>query len=92
LSDEDALHLHGRGILYAPDYLVNAGGLICIASGLDPKAPQSQKVLFKTNQIYNRLLEIYELAKKKNISPNSAADHLVETLLQEEQSEKNALV
>jgi len=48
--------------------------------------------LFKTNQIYNRLLEIYELAKKKNISPNSAADHLVETLLQEEQSEKNALV
>lgn len=92
LENEDAERLHEKGILYAPDYLVNAGGLIGIASGLDPKAPQSQKVLFKTDQIYNRLLEIYDLAKKKNISPSLAADHLVETLLEEEQSEKNALV
>lgn len=92
LEDADADRIHDRGILYAPDYIANAGGLICIAAALDPEGPSSQKMLFKTNLIYNRLLEIYQLAVQKKMSPSHAADRLVESLLKEEQSAKDALV
>lgn len=92
LEEEDAKRLFERGILYAPDYVANAGGLICIASGLDPEGPNSQKMRFKTNQIYNRLLEIYQLAEQKKLTPNAAANQLVESLLEEEKNSKNALV
>lgn len=92
LEDADAERMHAKGILYAPDYLVNAGGVINVASPLNPEGPDPQNTLFKTDQIYNRLLEIYQLAEKNNISPSKAADQLVETLLKEEKSQKNALV
>ncbi|MCH9634804.1 MAG: Leucine dehydrogenase [Chlamydiae bacterium] len=92
LEIEDGEKLHTQGILYAPDYLVNAGGLINIAAGLDPNGAHAQKTLQKVNQIYPRLIEIYDLAKKREISPRLAADQLVETLLDEEKSEKNAMV
>lgn len=78
LRDEHASFLQSRDILYAPDYVVNAGGLLNVASeieetGYDPKTPRD-----KTHQIYDCLLGIYEIAEKNHISTHAAANALAE--------------
>lgn len=93
LEDESCADLlMQKGILYAPDYLVNSGGLISVASPLDPMGACPKRVLEKTNLIRNRLLEIFELADKKQLSPSAAANQLVEDLLIDETKGKNVLV
>jgi phenylalanine dehydrogenase len=72
--------LHERGILYGPDYLVNAGGLIQVADELRGYTPE--RVLAKTNSIYEMLLKVYELSSEHNIPTWLAADRLVEARLE----------
>ncbi|WP_244527442.1 Leu/Phe/Val dehydrogenase [Lihuaxuella thermophila] len=67
--------LHEKGILYAPDYLVNAGGLIQVADELEGFS--EERVLAKTKAIYDMLLQIYELSEKEQIPTCRAADRLV---------------
>lgn len=67
--------LHEHGILYAPDYLVNAGGLIQVADELE--GFHEERVLAKTKAIYDMLLQIYERSQKENIPTCRAADRLV---------------
>ncbi|TCW38772.1 leucine dehydrogenase/phenylalanine dehydrogenase [Laceyella sacchari] len=67
--------LHVRGILYAPDYLVNAGGLIQVADELE--GYQAERVLAKTKAIYDMVLEICERSKRENIPTCRAADRIV---------------
>lgn len=73
--DEHGDILHEKGILYAPDYLVNAGGLIQVADELE--GFNEERVLAKTKSIYDMLLKIYERSRKENISTGRAADRLV---------------
>ncbi|AZB44722.1 Glu/Leu/Phe/Val dehydrogenase [Bacillus sp. FJAT-42376] len=61
-----------RGILYAPDYIVNAGGLIQVADEL--YEPNKQRVLTKTKAIYTSLLEVYRHSDDRSISTAEAAD------------------
>ncbi|MGZ4122389.1 MAG: leucine dehydrogenase, partial [Tumebacillaceae bacterium] len=72
--------MHERGILYGPDYLVNAGGLIQVADELRGYTPE--RVLAKTNSIYEMLLKVYELSAEQNIPTWLAADRLVEARLE----------
>jgi len=61
---KDGERIKDAGILYAPDYIINAGGVINIAceiEGLD-----SNKALEMTSQIYDTVLAIYERATKEN--------------------------
>jgi leucine dehydrogenase/phenylalanine dehydrogenase len=74
--DKHGKMLHERGILYAPDYLVNAGGLIQVADELKGYVPE--RVLAKTNSIYEMLLQVYKLSAEQNIPTWLAADRLVE--------------
>jgi phenylalanine dehydrogenase len=64
--------LKKKGILYAPDYIVNAGGLIQVADEL--YGPNTERVLKKTRTIYDSLIEIYEKSEKDSISTSKAAD------------------
>jgi leucine dehydrogenase len=74
--------LAARGILYAPDYVANSGGVISGCSiellGLEP--PQVSK---KVHAIYETLLSIFRLAERGGISPARAADRLAEQKLEE---------
>ena len=68
----DAGRLHARRILYAPDYLVNAGGLISVArptTGLS-----DAEATAKLERIPETLLEIFAAADVEGISPALAAD------------------
>ncbi|MEC9488024.1 MAG: Glu/Leu/Phe/Val dehydrogenase [Halanaerobium sp.] len=75
--------LEEKGILYAPDYVINAGGLIQVADEFEPGGYREERTLRKTDEIYNRLLEIFELGEKENIPTYKAADLMVERRLED---------
>jgi len=71
--------LHARGILYAPDYAINAGGLINVAqevAGYDANASRE-----KTLKIYDTILDIAERSAKNNAPTYRVADVMVEERL-----------
>ena len=70
--------LHSMGILYAPDYVINSGGLIQVADELETKNINHDRVMAKTKKIYNILLDIFEISKKNNIPTYEAANKLAE--------------
>jgi len=78
-EDEDAKRLKERGILYAPDYVVNAGGLINVALELEGYSAPRAQIL--TRNIYYNLKRIFQIADDENILPHLAANHLAEERL-----------
>lgn len=68
-----------RGILYAPDYAINAGGLIHVALGL--VGSDATKVREQTLAIYDTIVEICERALKSGQPPHVIADAMVEERL-----------
>ncbi|MGH9550041.1 MAG: Leu/Phe/Val dehydrogenase, partial [Terriglobales bacterium] len=72
--------LQNRGIVYAPDYAINSGGLINVAAELD--GYDSKRVLDKVSLIYNTIDDILHCSKKESILPHKAADRLAEQHLE----------
>jgi leucine dehydrogenase len=68
--------VHEAGILYAPDYVVNAGGLINVYGELNGWSPERGKR--KAEEIYGTCLSIFELAEAENLPTSEAADRLAE--------------
>lgn len=65
-----------KGILYAPDYAINAGGLINVAqefAGYD-----TDKVREKCERIYDTMFEIFERAKSEDLTTDVVADRIAE--------------
>ncbi len=67
--------LFQRGILYVPDYIINAGGLIQVADELD--GYDRRRVMQKTRGLYDLLLRCFSLADELEIPPFQAADRMV---------------
>ncbi|MFI5208644.1 MAG: Glu/Leu/Phe/Val dehydrogenase dimerization domain-containing protein [Gemmatimonadales bacterium] len=68
--------LEKRGILYAPDYVINAGGLINVNSELESWS--AERALKKAGEIYDTMLRVYDLAKEERLPTYLAADRLAE--------------
>ena len=66
--------LHGRGILYSPDFLINAGGLIYVAAIYDHADPQ--KAMNQVSDIYQTSLNLFQRAKEENRSTNEIAEQI----------------
>ena len=77
---EDGDRLAERGILYAPDYLVNAGGLISVARPTTGLSEADARA--KLEHIHETLREVFALAERDAIAPGTAADRLAEARLQ----------
>ncbi len=76
---ESAVHgaaLEERGILYAPDYVINAGGLVSVYGELNGWDAAQAKA--KTEEIYQALMSIYEVAENEGIGTHTAADRVAE--------------
>jgi leucine dehydrogenase len=73
------MRLQEHGILYAPDYVINAGGLISavLEMGLEDEA----SMLARIDAIGERLLQIYESARDQNASTLSVAEQMVQEKL-----------
>ena len=63
--------LQERGIVYAPDFLINAGGIINVYAELENYG--KAEIMRKTENIYNTTLEIFENARQNNLSTHNAA-------------------
>jgi leucine dehydrogenase len=73
--DRDGMALHAQGILYAPDYVINAGGIINVYHeyyGASSEAQVSAAIAL----IPGRLTEIFERSRRENRSTNQIADEL----------------
>lgn len=68
--------LHRRGILYSPDYVINAGGLIQVADEL--QGYNRDRAFRKTSAIFDLLLQIFAISKNEGIPTYLAADRLAE--------------
>jgi len=82
LENADADHLAERDILYAPDFVINAGGLINVMHELTPEGYQAPRAREMTKKIYEQLLDIYQIANQKGISTHQAAVSIVDHRLE----------
>ena len=84
----EAVHgkiLKEKGILYAPDFLINAGGVINVYSEL-VKWTNAQ-VIQKTENIYNTALEIFKFADDNNITTHQAAFSMAQKRIDDAKNE-----
>ena len=72
--------LHRRGILFAPDYAVNAGGVMNVSLEID--GYNRERAMRLIRSIYHNVSRIYDLSERENISPQYAADRIAEARLE----------
>lgn len=69
------------GILYAPDYVINAGGLMNVFVELEGYS--SERAFEKTTKVYDNLMNVYKIAKTEKIPTYTAANRLAEQRISE---------
>src|SRR5919108_725574 len=79
--DEHGYALRQLGILYAPDYVVNAGGLINVADELQGYSAERAKA--KVEGIYGSVRDIFHRAKAEGVPTSEAADRLAKDRMRE---------
>ena len=79
LADEarDGQALSLRGILYAPDFVINAGGLINVYNELID-GYNRERALRMTRGIYLNMMRVFEIARAESIATSAAADRVAE--------------
>lgn len=80
-TDEDGFRLAERGILYAPDFVVNAGGVINVYDELHGYT--RSRALNRVDSLYDATLGILEAAREQGITPNEAAIAIAEKRIDE---------
>ena len=76
LEDRHGDELEERGILYAPDYVANAGGVINVYSEL--AGWSRERALRKADEIYHTTANVFEIAEQDGIPTYRAADRVAE--------------
>ncbi len=79
-SNECGTELEGRGILYAPDYAINAGGLMNCS--LELQGYNQDRAHRMVATIYNVIARIFEIAEREAVPSWQAADRLAEQRIQ----------
>ncbi|HNV77023.1 MAG: Glu/Leu/Phe/Val dehydrogenase [Gemmatimonadetes bacterium] len=79
LAEKHGGELEKKGILYAPDFVANAGGVINVYSEL--AGWTAQRALRKADEIYDTTLGVFEIAREQGIPTYEAADRLAERRL-----------
>jgi leucine dehydrogenase len=76
LEERHGDELERKGILYAPDYVANAGGVINVYSEL--AGWTSARAFRKADEIYDTVLRVFSIAKQDGVPTYQAADRLAE--------------
>lgn len=80
-NNQLAEHRHGDalmelGVLYAPDYVINAGGLMNVFVELEGYS--RERAFEKTTQVYDNLMQVFKISRTEGIATHRAADRLSE--------------
>ena len=84
---EHSIQLHNKGILYAPDYVINAGGLI-FAHALYANLGERQ-AFDHIDNIYGSLLDIFKQSKKNNLPTDDISDNIAQQRIENAQNKIN---
>lgn len=76
-EERDGRALHERQILYAPDFVINAGGLINVYNELTGEYNQ-ERALRMTRGIYLNLMRVFEISRQDAVPTYVAADRMAE--------------
>ena len=78
LETRHGVALKEKGVLYGPDYVVNAGGLINVYNELLPEGYSEDKAMKMMDGIYTNMKEIFAIAREEGICTSAAADRFAE--------------
>jgi leucine dehydrogenase len=79
-KDADGARLHERGILYAPDYVINAGGIIWVTAEY-LRDPDETRALMQIDRIGATLMGIFEESLREDLPTSRIADIRARKLL-----------
>lgn len=79
LERKNGIELMERKILYAPDYVINSGGIINAAAEFEPNGYDSKYARDKVDHLYDILINLFNQSKAKNIATNLIADQIAES-------------
>lgn len=74
----DGSALQERGILYAPDYLINSGGVISVYNELNGITATEYSMNMAQRRIYGTTHRVFDKSEKENITPHMAANKIAE--------------
>ena len=81
LEPRHAIDLRARGILYAPDYVINAGGIINVSLEVQPGGYNEERAIALIDRIGDNLAQVFSISKRDDIPTNEAASRLAEERL-----------
>ncbi|MCB9897866.1 MAG: Glu/Leu/Phe/Val dehydrogenase [Planctomycetes bacterium] len=81
-----------RGIVYAPDYVINAGGIINVSLELEPGGYREERAIEKIDNIFHALQSVFATAREKGITTHAAAQAVAEANIREAAAAKAATV
>ncbi|MGM7701906.1 branched-chain amino acid dehydrogenase [Pseudalkalibacillus sp. Hm43] len=79
--------IHEMGIAYAPDYVINAGGVINVADELN--GYNHDRAMKKVELIYDNIARVFEISKRDNIPTYLAADRLAEERIERNKNSRS---
>jgi leucine dehydrogenase len=79
--------IHEMGIIYAPDYVINAGGVINVADEL--YGYNRDRAMKKVEQIYDNVQKVIDIAKRDSIPAYLAADRMAEERIEKIRSSRS---
>ncbi|MEY8841662.1 Glu/Leu/Phe/Val dehydrogenase [Cribrihabitans sp. XS_ASV171] len=80
-TPEDADRLHARGILYAPDFVANGGGIVNVATEILRIEERADWVVEKLEALDRTMDRILTRAEQRNVSPHHVAEAIVDETL-----------
>jgi len=92
LDESNGIDLMKRNILYAPDFIINAGGLMSATAEYNPEGYHPLVVRDKVNHIYDTLLKLFMKAEKEEKPTNVVANEIAEHNLQHEVGKRMAKI
>ncbi len=80
-TDDTGEELEKRGILYVPDYVINAGGVINVA--IEREGYNKERATRKVNRIFDICKHVFHIAEHEHMPTYKAADRLAEKRIAE---------
>jgi len=88
-TEEDGYEIEKRGIVYVPDYIINAGGTIYDTYRLFSPPHDHKRAMEKVYKVKDNVEKVFEIAEQEKIPTFLAADRLAEKRLAEAAKVKN---
>jgi len=88
-EDRHGEELTKRGILYAPDYVINAGGIINVANEVHGRAVSVADGMKKVENVYNVLSDIYKVADSVGRPTSIIADEIARAKIDSARKKQN---